>query len=119
MVNSTNFLDTLLATVNSFDSRRIKLKIGDSTNNRRTLTISQVVRFLRATRRTALATQLETVYELLLPILRRQREVNNFRTDAFDFNEFINTYKIFIINGTANNKRKITTALNSTTRFTA
>ena len=85
-----SFMDTVSATIAKFDTNTIKTTIGDSTNNNRTCTISQVCRFLKMKRKTALANQLAAVTACLKSDLTEARVVRSVtRTDSFDINELI------------------------------
>lgn len=91
----------------------LRLSIGDSIYNNRVPTINQVIRFL--TRKSAskqqrlLGKQLSAAYELLKQDIKVNRRVlrGAVRTDAFDINEFINTYKDVVILGTTSYRRTI------------
>ena len=87
------FYSNLIKLVNELDTTDVKLTIGDSINNNRTLTVGQVVRFLdssRSRKNLKLGTSLQSVYELLRDDIKSNRI--NLRTDAIDINEFLNFY---------------------------
>lgn len=88
-----NFLENLVNVVNSLDKVDVKLTIGDSINNNRTLTVTQVIRYLSCAgnrRDLRLGVSLQYVFELLKYDIKNSRL--NYRTDAIDINEFINFY---------------------------
>lgn len=92
------FLETILDVLDIYSTNEVKLTIGDSINNNRTLTVNQVIRFLNLTKgRKKLGVQLEKVYPLLRQYMNAQRVSVNNRTDAFDINEFIAVYEDYII----------------------
>lgn len=70
--------------------------IGDSTNNNRTLTVVQTIRLLDATGEGRLAQQLESVREVLEPVVLKRR--NNNRVDPIDISEFVSTYRELVMN---------------------
>jgi len=93
-----NFLDTLTTVVSSLDTSEVKSELGDSTNNHRVLTVSQVIRFLNQTgnrRLSTLAKSLNTVYGLTRPNIKNTRSEG--RSDAIDINEFINFYSSQVV----------------------
>ena len=93
-----NFFNELTTAVNSLDAREVKLAIGDSTNNNRTLTVKQVVRFLTSNRNRRLkrlGNSLLAVNNIIGNDVFNSR--NNNRTDALDINEFINFYTEVVI----------------------
>ena len=75
-------------------AKQVKQVIGDSTNNNRTLTVSQTVRFLETNGQKALANQLKRVNSVLEPHIR----ANRVRTDAVDISEFVSTYRTLVMN---------------------
>jgi len=88
-----NFYEQLANTVVGLDPQEVKSIIGDSTNNHRTLTVNQVVRFLinsDATRNVGLGRKLRSVYSLIRNDIKNSRV--NSRTDAIDINEFLLFY---------------------------
>lgn len=96
------FFNNLITVLNRYDNTDIKSAIGDSINNHRTVTVSQVIRFLNSRRNVtlkALGADLVVAYEALRDDLVETRSTTN-RTDAFDINEFIDTYsETVLING--------------------
>lgn len=79
---------------------KIKAVLGDSTTNNRTLTVNQVIRYLRLTKRKTLANRLETVSEILKPVVLARREIrSSLRTDAVDINELVTVYREKVMNG--------------------
>lgn len=92
------FVENIENVLNTFDRDFIKSAIGDSINNNRTLTVSQVIRFLSTRRNStlkSLADQLEAVYgsSVVHNSLLRAR-ANTFRTDAIDINELLNAVSV-------------------------
>ena len=74
-----------------------KEMIGDSTNNKRTLTVNQLIRYLslgevRGDKK--LARQLKAVNS----VLAAEIKANRTRTDAVDLTEFVNTYRELVMN---------------------
>ena len=93
------FFNNLITVLNRYDNADIKSAIGDSTNNNRTATVSQVIRFLSSRRNTdlkALGYDLSVAYEAVRDDLTDIRSSTN-RTDAFDINEFIDTYNSVVV----------------------
>lgn len=82
-----------LATIRSNSRGRVgkfvKKTIGDSPNNNRTLTVSQLFRYSVYLSGT-LDVRLSKVFKLLEKDILKAR---NKRTDAIDINEFVNTYR--------------------------
>lgn len=69
----------------------VKFLVGDSTNNHRTPSVRQVIRFFRTFNGSyyrSLANKLETVYSLIKDEMRDYRKAHNNRSDAYDFSEF-------------------------------
>lgn len=95
------FFNTLITVLNRYDTTDIKLAIGDSINNHRTVTVNQVIRFL-GTRRNAslkaLSADLQVAYNTIREDMLSTRSYTN-RTDALDINEFIDTYSVVVIGG--------------------
>jgi hypothetical protein len=106
------FAAGLQEVLNKHSRNSIKSAIGDSISNNRTVTVSQLIRFLH-TRRTpalkSLGNQLEIMYDLLFINLGEYR--NNFRTDAFDINEFLSVYEDLVLEGTTTTKRLVSRSL--------
>lgn len=95
MSKTTNFVNAVTNTVNNLNTVAVKESLGDSTNNNRTLSVRQLIRFLSATRgrnagrNRALASDIETVYNRLRSEITYVRSLTNSRTDAVDIQEFI------------------------------
>ena len=84
------FMGEVSTFIGKFDTNTIKECIGDSINNNRTCTVSQIVRFLKVKRKVAMANQLIEVCSCVkeeLAELRVIRLCN--RSDSFDINELI------------------------------
>jgi hypothetical protein len=98
MAKYSNFIVNLKMYLNRHSNTEIKRSIGDSIRNNRTLTVHQVIRSLTTSKRysdRALGKDLLTVYTKLKPQMRSFRERGGNRTDAFDINEFIISFKLF------------------------
>ena len=92
-------------------AKQVKIQLGDSVANNRTLTVSQTVRFLRANGHVALANQLEKVKKVIEPVVKSKRLNNKIkRTDAIDMTEFINVYRTYVMDSSTL-RQKITTVL--------
>ena len=92
------FLETILDVLEQYSTEEVKLLIGDSINNNRTLTVNQVIRFLKLTKgKKKFSGQVQRVYSVLRPYMNNSRIASNNRTDAFDINEFVNVYDDYII----------------------
>ena len=78
---------TLVLEIHNRDS--IKSIIGDSTNNNRTLTVNQVIRFLNKNGYRKLAAEINALYFRLNNEIRDFRNTTSSRTDAIDVNEFL------------------------------
>lgn len=85
----------------------IKKVIGDSTNNKRTVTVLQTIRYMEATGDELLAKELKVVLGVLENKILSRR---NRRTDAIDLTELTNTYREVVMNK-AQLRREIGTAL--------
>lgn len=73
----------------------IKETIGDSTNNKRTVTVAQLVRYLNEVGDTTIAKEVAAVTSVLeTSILNRRSR----RTDAIDLTELTNTYREVVMN---------------------
>jgi len=109
------FASALQGVLNKYGRNTIKLAIGDSVGNNRTVTVNQLIRFL-STRRTltlrVLGAQLQAVYALSLITegLEDLRWTNE-RTDAFDINEFLAVYNAAVLQGDAVSKRFVSRTL--------
>lgn len=94
------FINNLTTVLGSLETNEVKEAIGDSTNNHRTLTVSQVIRFLESRRNgnmRILGANLAEVYELIREDLIFNR--GNNRTDAIDINEFVDGFETFVLGG--------------------
>ena len=94
------FFALLNSTLNSLDPIEVKLALGDSINNNRTLTVNQVIRFLTQAgtrRQVKLGNNLLNIFSILKDDIRANR--GNLRTDALDINEFLNFYETVVIGG--------------------
>ena len=118
MATSTTFLKAINLVLANYDDIDIKLTIGDSTTNNRVPSVRQIIRFLNEIGEVELSNQLNAVYSNLRGVLHNNRDISNFRTDSFDFNEFVLAYETAVLNGTSQIKRSITSILNSNS-FTA
>lgn len=101
LVKSDLFLIQLKQVVERFNRDGVKVSVGDSINNNRSLTVSQVVRFLTEVsanqERNILGVNLAAAYKRLRPLILQGRAVTRNRTDAIDINEFINYYTTFVV----------------------
>lgn len=90
--NRKALANALSQAYSEFGSKAIKSTIGDSVNNNRVATVSQVSRFLRTRRRPSLI-RTSRLLDGLYPVLSSQAVAlsrrNSSRTDALDINEFI------------------------------
>ncbi len=90
-------------------TREVKVFIGDSTRNNRTLTVSQVIRYLNGIGVARMAETVEVVSSILEPEILKRREN---RTDAIDITELVNTYRTVVMNGrSCTYRRRIGNAL--------
>lgn len=76
-------------------AKRIKKLLGDSTNNNRTLTVNQVLRFLQRNKLERMVKIVKGAYVVLEPKINENRR----RTDAIDIAELVNTYRSEVMNG--------------------
>ena len=87
-ITLTNRVNTV---INSFGTENIKVRIGDSTNNHRVLTVNQLIRFLSTRRNPSyvnLGKTLSRVYNSNRSTILQVRLDNGLtRTDAIDINE--------------------------------
>lgn len=79
----------------------VKEVIGDSANNKRTLTVNQLIRYLslgevRGDKK--LARQIKAVFPVLKSEIVGARRDLTQRTDAIDVTEFVNTYRHVVMN---------------------
>jgi len=88
-------------------NQAIKEVIGDSTNNKRTVTVAQTVRYLNEVGDSSLASEVETVLNILENKILSRRER---RTDAIDLTELTNTYREVVMNK-GQLRREVGTAL--------
>jgi len=99
MAKYKQFYSSLRATVDNTDTIRLKAAIGDSTNNHRTPTVSQVIRFLNrknsSKNQRQLGKKLRNIYPMLRTTAKNFRNSN--RTDAIDINEFLYTYFLDVV----------------------
>ena len=92
------FYNNLNIILSGLDRDTVKSSIGDSTNNNRTLTVSQVIRFLETRRNSSsktLGQSLQSVYNIIGEEALLER--NNFRVDALDINEFVRFYEASVL----------------------
>jgi hypothetical protein len=78
----------------------VKEVIGDSTENNRTLTVNQVIRYLEANQirgGTRKAVRLRNVYSVLRDNILEDRQLSTKRTDAIDINELVATYRAIVM----------------------
>jgi len=75
-------------------SKRIKTHIGDSVNNNRTVTVSQLIRFLNKKGDKKLALQILLINDYLKNATKLLR---NKRTDAIDVAELVNSYRLYVM----------------------
>ena len=73
----------------------IKKSLGDSTKNNRTLTVSQVQRYLTFVGAYSTVRLIQASLTILTPYILKARKN---RTDAIDFNELVTTYRIVVMN---------------------
>ncbi len=89
-----------------------KYSIGDSTNNNRTLTVKQTIRYLDEVGNDELATALDNVSRILEnEVLAQRREVGSRRTDAIDIGELVSVYRQEVMN-----KRRLRREIGNTLR---
>lgn len=91
--NTRSVLASSLSSVlKQFGSQEIKSAIGDSINNNRVPTVSQMSRFLKTRRSPALiqaGRRLDALYPVLSAKAKSVARSRSSRTDALDINEFI------------------------------
>lgn len=102
MAKVDTFIEQLEATVETLGTTDslVKAEVGDSIFNHRTISVSQLIRFLlNSSKRSErnLGESLNVVYSMIRPALGRvRREVfENSRTDAYDYSEFINLLRYY------------------------
>jgi len=92
------FFNNVNSILNMTNKNQIKTTIGDSTNNHRTVSVVQFIRFLEAIGEDVLATQTTLAYNNLYEVLQDQRDYRGVvRRDGFDITEFLNTYEEVVI----------------------
>jgi len=80
--------------------RSIKRNVGDSTNNNRTITVNQAIRYFKNTGRHDSAFKLEAVKNILeQAALTQRRKRGTNRTDALDLSELVTTYRTVVMEG--------------------
>lgn len=100
MSKVSNFYNSLQGILAKTDTLGAKLTIGDSINNNRALTVSQVIRFFEESSFSGskkLSYNLASVFEEVRPMILNTRTTR--RTDAVDINEFVEFYRIEVLNG--------------------
>lgn len=80
-------------------AKQVKLSLGDSIKNKRTLTVQQTIRYLENNNQKNLGNQLRKVSKVLEHSMYANRTFirHTKRTDAFDLTEFVNTYRMFVM----------------------
>lgn len=98
MNKAEQFYETLTNVLGDYNPETIKTFLNDSTFNNRTVSVNQVIRFLRyqnSRSLRSLAIDLQTTYDSLRWKLTQRRSIlNKRRTDAVDINEFVRLYAI-------------------------
>lgn len=95
MNKSQQFIKALRDILAATTRDEIKFSIGDSTDNNRTLSVNQLIRYLRGLAMPShklLASDLELVYSSLRPVITGARAASRRRTDAIDINEFATAF---------------------------
>ena len=100
MTKAQKFVNNLTDVLNDINVVKVKKSIGDSTNNNRTLTVNQVIRYLTSRRKTnlkKLGEDLQTIYgnrkvRKLLKVLR----TSSSRTDSVDVSEFLQALSVCV-----------------------
>lgn len=96
----TTFRTNLLTVLESLDTTTVKLAIGDSPNNNRSLTVNQLIRYL-STRRASEIRQLGNYLTLLynedvrLILANNRYNAGLVRDDAFDVSELTKVLKSY------------------------
>lgn len=95
-LKAVKFMNYILNVIEDVGAENIKSAIGDSTSNNRTLTVNQVLRFLKLSRtgtnRRRAASKLSSLRTRLSSSLRTNRRIiagGNRRTDAYDISELL------------------------------
>jgi len=97
------FFHTLLDVKSELTSIKglVKIAIDDSTRNNRSLSVNQVLRYLRSKpqsrRSIRLANKIERVYTVLKSEVINDRKRSTKRTDAIELNELIATYRATVM----------------------
>lgn len=92
------FIQKLENVISLSERDEVKEVIGDSTNNNRTLSVTQVIRYLDQIGEFRLSEQLDNAYTVLYDQLWEDRAARGVtRNDVFDINEFFATYNNFVI----------------------
>jgi len=88
-----NFLAKLDRILCTFTDRELKIYVGDSVNNHRTISVNQLIRLLSKPginrRNRQLGRHLRAVYQILRPFMAYQRSKRCRRSDAYSITEFI------------------------------
>lgn len=97
--NDFQLIDRLLRVKTYLKRDHVKRVIGDSTNNHRSLTVRQIIRYLSRTNASSgeqeLATQLETFYNSFgTENLYETRTKFNNRSDALDVKGFLDSVAV-------------------------
>jgi len=98
MSKARSFLNQLVTTLNKVESTSLKSSIGDSTNNNRTVTVNQTIRYLTNSEKSSLrklGRNLNTVYNSrkTKSLIRALRSTTR-RTDAVDINELLSAIRV-------------------------
>lgn len=110
MSKCATFLTALEVVLASYSRDTVKVTIGDSINNNRTLTVNQVVRFLSGRSNRKLGTvglNLTNMYELVRGDITKYRTRYTYRTDAIDINEFIDYFDRKVLNASTSVVRSV------------
>lgn len=101
-----SFLNTMDSVLLNYPAVIVKSTIGDSTNNNRVPTVSQMIRFLNTIGSSKLATNLSVSYDVLKEALYQRRSSTS-RTDAFDINELLDEFEARVVHGSTEVKRRV------------
>lgn len=77
------------------ETKVIKKALGDSIQNNRTLTVSQVQRYLTYVGAYSTVRLIQASLTILTPYIIKARKN---RTDAIDFNELVTTFRVVVMN---------------------
>ncbi len=83
------------------NTETIKTFVGDSTENNRTVSVNQTLRYIQHLGRRKAYTfgsKLYSVYGVLKPVIKNDRRSSTKRTDAIDLNELVATYRAVVMN---------------------